>query len=67
MSLKRISIGGAVLLVVWVAVILGLHFGQKRHDQLNYSISRKFPPDTPFASGEIYATTLSAIMENELN
>jgi len=67
MSLKRISIGGAVLLVVWVAVILGLHFGQKRHDQLNYSISRKFPPDTPFASGEIYATTLAAIMENELN
>jgi len=67
MSLKRISIGGAVLLVVWVAVILGLHFGQKRHDQLNYSISRKSPPDTPFASGEIYATTLAAIMENELN
>ena len=67
MSLRRIGIGAAAVLLVWAVIILGLHFGQKRHDRLDYSVDRKFPPDTPFAPGEIYATTLAAIMENELN
>jgi len=67
MPLKKPAIGAAMVIAVFVLINLGLHFGQERHDRLDYSISQAFPPDKPFAAGEIYATTLAAIMENELN
>jgi hypothetical protein len=67
MSPKKLAIAGAIVLAVFIVIILGLHFGQKRHDRLDYSVSEAFPPDKPFVPGEIYATTLAAIMENELN
>src|SRR5579863_2463182 len=67
MSLKKLAVAGGIAVAVLVLINLGLHFGQERHDRLDYSISQAFPPDKPFAAGEIYATTLAAIMENELN
>src|SRR5579863_1282870 len=67
MSLKKLAVAGGIAVAVLVLVNLGLHFGQIRHDRLDYSISQTFPPDKPFVPGEIYATTLAAIMENELN
>jgi hypothetical protein len=67
MSLKKFGIAVAIVLAVFVLINLGLHFGQKSHDRLNYSVNQAFPPDKPFVAGEIYATTLAAIMENELN
>jgi hypothetical protein len=67
MSLKKLAVAGAVAVGVLVLINLGLHFGQIRHDRLDYSISEAFPADKPFVPGEIYATTLAAIMENELN
>src|ERR1700691_3262463 len=67
MSLRKLTIAGTIVLAVWFVIILGLHFGQKNHDRLNYSISEAFPSDKPFVPGEIYATTLAAIMDNELN
>jgi hypothetical protein len=67
MSLKKFAIAAAIVLAIFVLINLGLHFGQKSHDRLNYSVSQAFPPDKPFVAGEIYATTLAAIMENELN
>jgi len=67
MSLKKFAIAVAIVLAVFVLINLGLHFGQKSHDQLNYSVNQAFPPDKPFVAGEIYATTLAAIMENELD
>jgi hypothetical protein len=67
MSLKKFAIAASILLAIFVLINLGLHFGQKSHDRLNYSVSQAFPPDKPFVAGEIYATTLAAIMENELN
>ncbi|HEY2524989.1 MAG TPA: DUF2333 family protein [Candidatus Binataceae bacterium] len=67
MSFKKLAVAGGVAFAMFVLVNLGLHFGQIRHDRLNYSISESFPPDKPFVPGEIYATTLAAIMENELN
>jgi hypothetical protein len=54
-------------LVVWGAIILGLHFGQKSHDRLPFDIDQAFPPDKPFVPGEIYATTMAEIMDHELN
>ena len=67
MSLKKFAIAASIVLAIFVLMNLGLHFGQKSHDRLNYSVSQAFPPDKPFVAGEIYATTLDAIMENELN
>ena len=67
MSLKKFAIAAAIVLAIFVLINLSLHFGQKSHDRLNYSVSQAFPPDKPFVAGEIYATTLAAIMENELN
>ena len=67
MSLKKFAIAASILLAIFVLINLGLHFGQKSHDRLNYSVSQAFPPDKPFVAGEIYATTLAAIMENELD
>jgi hypothetical protein len=67
MSLKKFAIAVAIVLAIFVLINLGLHFGQKSHDRLNYSVNQAFPPDKPFMAGEIYAATLAAIMENELN
>src|SRR5271156_538724 len=67
MSSKKLATAGAIALAVWFLIILGLHFGQKTHDRLDYSVNDAFPPDKPFVPGEIFATTLAAIMDNELN
>jgi hypothetical protein len=65
--MKRFAIllGAAVALLL--AINLALHFGQIRHDHLNYDVNAVFPPDKPFVPGEIYASTLAAIMEHELH
>ena len=64
---SRAATAVVAALVVWGAIILGLHFGQKRHDRLDFSIDQAFPPDKPFVPGEIYATTMAEIMDHELN
>ena len=56
-----------VLLAAFVAINLALHFGQKRHDQLPFSVEQSFPPEKPFVAGEVYATTLAEIMDHELH
>ncbi len=57
----------AALLVAWLGGSLLLHFGQKRHDRLDYDIDAKFPPNQPFKPGEIFASTLAEIMDRELH
>ncbi len=67
MNRNRLLIGAAALLVIWIGGNLALHFGQKHHDILNYNIDQVFPPDKPTEPGEIYASTLAAIMDHELH
>jgi hypothetical protein len=67
MSPRKFAIAGVIVLAVFVLINLGLHVGKIRHDRLDYSVSQAFPPDKPFVPGEIFATTLAAVMENELN
>ncbi len=55
------------IFVVWVAGNLALHFGQIHHDHLDYDIDQKFPPDEATPPGEIFASTLAAIMDHELH
>jgi hypothetical protein len=54
-------------LLIWIGGNLALHFGQKAHDRLDYNIDEIFPPDKPTVPGEIYASTLAAIMDHELH
>src|ERR1019366_5886476 len=67
MNRNRLLIGAAALLLIWVGGNLALHFGQKRHDRLDYYLDQLFPPDKPPPPGEIYASTLAAIMDHELH
>src|SRR5262245_54214160 len=55
-----------VLLALGLAVPLVLHFTQKAHDRLPVAVLAEYPPDRPFVRGEIYASTLAALMEHEL-
>jgi len=56
---------GVVLL--YVVAILALHFGQKAHDRLAFSPETAFPKDKAFIPGEVLATTLEAVMTQELD
>jgi hypothetical protein len=67
MTRNRLLIGAAALFLIWICANLALHFGLKHHDRLDYDIDAIFPPDRPFPPGEIYASTLAAIMDHELH
>jgi hypothetical protein len=66
MTYKRVLIGAGVIAALFVAINLALHFGQKAHDRLDYNIENAYPEGKPFVAGEIYASTLAAIMDHEL-
>jgi hypothetical protein len=64
--------------VRWIAIVvivvlfcvggpLLLHFGQKRHDRLGWDVTTQFPQNQPIVGGEVFATTVIAIMEHELD
>ncbi|MGH7934165.1 MAG: DUF2333 family protein, partial [Candidatus Binataceae bacterium] len=67
MSLKRIGIALGIAVAILVIINLSLHFGQIRHNRLDYNIDQQFPADKPFIPGEIFATTLANIMDHELH
>jgi hypothetical protein len=59
----------ALLLVVLVLVLgtpVVLHVTQRGHDVLPFSIAETFPEGKPFVRGEVFATTLAALVEHEL-
>jgi len=56
-----------VLLGLGLSVPLVLHFTQKAHDRLPVAVLADYPPERPFVPGEIYASTLAALMDHELN
>jgi hypothetical protein len=64
--------GNAALVVVLVLLALGLsvplvlHFTQKAHNRLPVAVLEEYPADRPFVPGEIYASTLAALMDHEL-
>ena len=65
---RRWLIGGVIVLLVFaVAGPLVLHFGQKRHNVLPFNVVEAFPTDKPIVGGEVFATTVVALMEHELN
>jgi hypothetical protein len=66
-TLKRIGWALVAVAVFMLAINLALHFGQIRHNHLGYDVNQQFPAGKPFVPGEIYASTLAAIMDHELH
>jgi hypothetical protein len=67
MTLKNLGILIGGVIAMWLAIILGLHFGQIHHDHLKFDVNTAFPPNQAFIPGEIYAATLADIVDHELN
>src|SRR3954453_1722144 len=55
-----------LVIVLWLAAIVALHFGQKRHDRLPFDVATAFPPGQATPSGAILATPVAEIMDHEL-
>jgi hypothetical protein len=61
----------ALALLVLVAVLgaavpIVLHVTQRGHDVLPFSVAVAYPPGKPIARGEVFASTLAALVEHEL-
>jgi len=65
--MRRLALALGAVVVLLLGINLALHFGQIHHNRLDFDIQREFPPDKPFMPGEIYASTLAAIMDHELH
>ncbi len=62
--------GGIIVVVALIACVAGplvLHFGQKRHNRLDWDVKAQFPPNQSIVGGEVYAGTVIAIMRHELD
>jgi hypothetical protein len=61
----------AVLVVLAFLAAVGgpiaLHVAQKRHDVLPFSVREAYPDGRPFVRGEVFASTLAALVEHELS
>jgi hypothetical protein len=66
MELVRSLLSAAVLLAV-LAVPVGLDIAQRRHDVLPFDVGRVYPPEASPAAGEVFASTLAALVEHELD
>lgn len=67
MAPRKLAIIAGSVIVAWLAIIIGLHFGQIHHDHLKFDADVSFPPNQAFIPGEIYATTLAEIVDHELS
>jgi hypothetical protein len=56
-----------LVLMLWLAAIIGLHLGQRRHDQLPLDLAGLFPVGEPVPQGAVLGTTLATIVHHELN
>ena len=56
-----------ICLLLLLLTPLGLHFAQTRHNVLSFDPEAEFPADRPLLGGEIFASTLAAVVEQELD
>lgn len=56
----------ALLAVLGAAVPIVLHVTQRGHDVLPFSVADAYPPGKAIARGEVFASTLAALVEHEL-
>jgi hypothetical protein len=58
--------GVLVTMVLGTGVLVGLHVAQRRHDVLPWSVAAAYPPGRPIVRGEVFASTLAALVGHEL-
>jgi hypothetical protein len=58
---------GALVLVVLAACPIVLHVTQRSHDVLPFSVAAAYPQGKPFVRGEVFASTIVALVEHELD
>jgi hypothetical protein len=63
--LPAVLLGTAILLLL--AGPIALHVTQQRHDRLPFDVDAEFPAERTIVSGEVFATTLGAIVRHELD
>lgn len=56
-----------VIVVVYCAALVALHFGQKSHNEVDLELDVLYPADQPYVPGEIIGTALIRVMERELD
>ena len=56
-----------VCLLLWLAAVVGLHLGQRRHDELRLDLAGLFPVGEPVPAGAVLATTLAMLVHHELH
>lgn len=56
----------ALCLLTLLAAPIGLHFAQTRHNVLSFDVEATFPADRQLVGGEIFASALAAVVEQEL-
>ena len=66
-TVARIPLSIGVLLAALLLGPLTLHVLQKRHNILPFRVAEMFPADKAIVSGEVFASTVIAIMEHELS
>ena len=64
--MRAFVVGVVVVLVLGMAVPIVMHVAQRRHDVLPFSIAEAYPRGKPIVRGEVFATTLAALVEHEL-
>lgn len=64
---RPIRVVGLVIIVLWTVGIIALWIGQGQHNHLEVNLDTKYPPGQTFQPGEIFASTLIALMEHELD
>jgi hypothetical protein len=64
---RNLIIAIVAVLLLWIGGNLALHFGQIHHNRVPLDLTTQFPPDKPTVPGEIFATTLAAIIDHELH
>jgi len=57
----------AAALGVLLAGPVVLHFAQKRHNRLDFDPVARYPEDRPLTGGEVFAETIIALVDHELN
>ena len=57
----------AAIVIIFLGCCVALHFAQKSHDHLDFSLEETYPEAEPFVPGEVFATMLAECMRNELN
>lgn len=56
----------ATCLLAFLLSPFGFHFAQTRHNVLSFDSDVEFPPERQLVGGEVFASTLAAVVEQEL-